>query len=459
MLESVLWWTVLAWGTFAQIPDEMIGTWVGQMVTAPFGPGSVEHPLVLEIARDGKGGFYIFHPETKQLMMTRDNLMQYCFGMMFFQGAPAPGLLGASVVAPYEVSSVTHDEVVFQWRGQGSPIHPTGCKGADCSYYSLHLDGNGTLRATVMMSGVVQHMNLELTRRSFTPDMSELLLPSPCEKWVDKWNPLSLVPYLGPVLVLNQSSAESVKDNVQRTPICPLPGFAHGLKDDILKPPGQKTGDDLSHCLRLSEALDIRLEYTPSELPCMPCDVKFKFSGYLENPVASAAVPGRKYLAIGFRGGFYSYSPMISTPTNPTYWGMNTSPDEDYKKPISGHIVLGYPLDGNSPGCVRDMEALGYVGTPTDRVGPSPLQNSTVEFADGRISISFAVNMNFAETEKQLDPFNGNFFDSKWIGTWRIMWAVGSVGSGGCEAPIKYHANMRGIAPLYWPTNVWCPAD
>jgi len=176
---------------------------------------------------------------------------------------------------------------------------------------------------------------------------------------------------------------------------------------------------------------DVQVLFTTPSPPCDPCDVTYKISAKIEDD---------EYIAVGFKGRSWERDfPLPPVTSRPCYFGMCMDAFDNY---TSDRIALGYTANG---GCVREMVAKNYVGTPSD-VDYKILKGTSVERSGGRTTLRFTISQHW------LYP-NASSLGSK-DGPWRIMWAIGQVSGGdACAASVGFHFNHRGVAPLKWLTS------
>jgi len=263
-----------------------------------------------------------------------------------------------------------------------------------------------------------------------------------------------------PILTTASPSVDSI------LPILPS-GCAHAVRetmalnmkeDDVLLQAIRHTGDDAAaepscyqlNCInaKLDSAArwlqpkkvmgvpDVKIQYTTPAKPCAPCDVSYS---------VSAKIDADEYIAVGWKGRSWErdfpYAP--EHPLRPCYFGMCIDAFDNF---TSDRIALGYTANG---GCVREMVAKEIVGSPVD-ADFKVLKGTSVERSNGRTIMHFTISQHW-----QWDS------DNKIDGPWRVMWAIGKVNAipdnpmlSACTATIGYHAEHRGVAPLYWLKNI-----
>jgi len=193
-------------------------------------------------------------------------------------------------------------------------------------------------------------------------------------------------------------------------------------------------------CKILNRDLDVRIAYTVPELPCTPCAVNMTYS--------APAIEGH-YIAVGFKEKNAAYLTFDTMPLNiPDYWGMRTS--GNWTTPLSGRILAGHFTEGDdgAAGCVRHLDASNaYVGSIVDVPDDGFFSDVRVSQIDGRTRLEFTATFDAGATLDELD-----WQTATGIGNMRLMWALGSVGSGdGCTASLGYHMGDRGLAFLGFP--------
>ena len=94
------------------------------------------------------------------------------------------------------------------------------------------------------------------------------------------------------------------------------------------------------------------------------------------------------------------------------------------------------------------MKATHYTGPPSDLEDEEPLlQNTSVEYVDGRTIIRFSTELYAGNTTQGIDWQSfGNF-----MGIQRFMWATGPMYGEGSNATVGFHGSARAIGPLAFP--------
>ena len=140
-------------------------------------------------------------------------------------------------------------------------------------------------------------------------------------------------------------------------------------------------------------------------------------------------------LLIGFKGQSWEQKmPFPPEDIRPCYYGMCVDAYDNY---TSDRIALGYA--SSNGGCVREMVSPTYAGTPID-VGFKILSQTSVERRGDRTIVRFTVSQHWPKHSAAFDP----------DGFARVMWSIGKVTGGGCDADIGYHYHRRGLAPIDW---------
>eukprot|EP00931_Biecheleriopsis_adriatica_P048072 TRINITY_DN27764_c0_g1_i1.p1 TRINITY_DN27764_c0_g1~~TRINITY_DN27764_c0_g1_i1.p1 ORF type:complete len:444 (-),score=45.57 TRINITY_DN27764_c0_g1_i1:204-1535(-) len=414
MLGLVLVTLVLAQShVHAFIPASMLGTWSGNMTQSVFGPLSENTPRpdptmpfprvgTVEISSpDASDNFFMRQLWGNQLFRIQHGLMQYCFDNdqeMYRKEAP------------FMLESNSSDEVKFCWRGTRLPTHKANCTGCDCAQWNLKIDSAGVLHSVFMMSPPAVHLRMDLVRRGPPPPPEQV-----ASGWTCRFDNHTGVP--------PQQRHQQLRMH-SRALLQPRDRFAAAARNS----------SQLAHCVTLNLHHRARLEYVASTIPCMPCDVNFSIS---------AKTLQNQYVAIGFKGLASEYKEEV--PDQPDYWGMSTSDAAiGYQTPLGGRIVLGYSSN-TSQACVGEMRANAFVGSVTHVPSDGVIRNLAVTRAGGDTKVKFTVSMNAGTSAEDLD-WRGTGFGMR-----RVMWAIGDVPQGGCQAQPVYHGAARGLAHLNFP--------
>jgi hypothetical protein len=422
----------------------MMGTWSGSVSTSAFGPltsetlkGGDKNFLVISTP-DAAGNIYMRHDAISQLFRIQNGLVQYCFNY----DAPNGG-----DEAPFQVvQSDSANEINFCWRGPRLPTHQENCTACECAKWTLRLNGN-TLHSTFMMSPPAMHLSMDLVRDGSAPSPESV-----SRGWNCQFNN-----HTGPPL--NTSSVHRKRGLGVCAGKVAKGRNALTASDAIDK--DSDGADNLRYCAGFNDQHRVVMQYTASNLPCMPCDVAFTFSA--DTPVDSSSID---YIAVGFKGryGAYMESSRVA-PDMPDYWGMSTGTLAPFSGDIgpwgqlnetglSGRILAAYASQGNTT-CVREMRADAYVGSVIDTPSDGVVQNATAYERGGRTTLRFTVSM-YAGTDKADLSWRG--FGGR-MGRLEVMWAIGKVGNDGdCNAPLQYHSFARGLAGLGFPGSRFeCP--
>jgi len=389
----------------AQVPQTLTGRWSGNLSTSILGPKSgadfAEDFLVIsEAAADGS--FYVRHTKEMQLFRIKENKAQYCFAYSLADR-------GMAFEAPFVVNSTGDTEMVLCWRGERLPTHKTGCSGCDCAQWRLKLDGD-VLHSTFLMSPPAVHLQMDLVRSGSAPAPEAVR---------DGWNCLF----------------EDMSGHPSQPPLgCPVAG---GHKAMVARSaPVQTTESPPTKCVRLNALRDVRVQYRPAKLPCMPCDVAVTVS--LESSEDD-------YVAIGFKDTAAAYSNSSVTSEIPNYLGMST--DASFRESerwasMSGRILVAHLSNGQ--GCVREMRADTYAGPPVDVESDGMVKRASVQSQSGRLSLSFTIAAHLGMDEADIDWATGS------LGALRVMWAAGKAPSS-CNGVLGYHETQRALAPFAFP--------
>jgi len=353
-----------------------------------------------------------------QVFRIRGNLMQYCFAHV--------------ATSPFDVNTTTSNKVVFCYKkGHRMRTHKAGATGCDAAQIVLELKSTGTLELTFMMSPPVKHAWNEFVRVGGPPRLSFYKVADIYGSCDPK--------HPGPPTALPSSMCPAVAKSYKQ-PVVGAPPASMTDADGIGWACRQLDG--FQTALLPKEKVDIRFQHKQSMLSCWPCKVSYSIS---------MKVPEDQYIAVGFKG--LAYRAMIKE-ERPNYFGMST--DQIDEEHTTGVIVLGYV--SSAGGCIRQMKAKDYVGTPTDVKGNPDLVDASVERRNGRTIIRFTIEQHAGRNALAINTF----FNQEQI-SMRVMWAIGSFsGDGGCEADIQMHTK-RGVSPLGWvdqnPVCVLDPAE
>jgi hypothetical protein len=358
-----------------------------------------------------------------QVFRVRGDLMEYCFARV--------------ANSPFDVNYTDASKVVFCYaKGKKMQSHRgTGCDGAQIT---LELKSTGTLEMTFMMSPPVKHAWNEFVRVGPPPALSFYKVAN-IHGSCDPENPGP------PTRRLSDAPAPDISS------MCPAVA-KRSKQSELGAPQGSLVDADGNGwaCRSLdgspfaNSKVDIRLQHKQSMVSCWPCKVSYSIS---------AKIPEDQYIAIGFKGlGYRAFN--TKTTERPNYFGMTT--DEIDEQHTTSVIVLGYVSAAG--GCVREMKAENYVGTPTDVKGNPHLSDASVERKNGRTVIRFTVEQHAGKNALAINTF----FNQEQI-SMRVMWAIGSFSEGGgCKADIQMHTK-RGVSPLGWfdqnPICVFDPVE
>lgn len=204
----------------------------------------------------------------------------------------------------------------------------------------------------------------------------------------------------------------------------------------ISRPAPPQAAPSMTKCVRLNALRDLRVQYRPAMLPCMPCDV-----------AVTVSLDSREdgYVAIGFKDTNAGYQNSSATSDIPNYLGMST--DASFRESerwasMSGRILAAHV--SNDQGCVREMRAEQYAGPPVDVESDGTVKRASVQWQSGRLSLSFTISANLGTDEADIDWATGS------LGGLRIMWAAGKAPSS-CSGALGYHETQRALAPFGFP--------
>ena len=267
-----------------RVPEALMGIWSGNVSASPLGPGLPGWLLGISSA-DAEGNVYMMHPSLSQLFRIQGDLAQYCFG---YDAASQQPVTGADE-APFVVAPVDDEanEVKLCWRGRRLPSHAPNCTGCDCAVWTLKLDGD-VLHSTFQMSPPAIHLSAALTRSGPAPAAAVLRRNWNCT--FDNATQHPEHPLLPPGAAPRASNLS-----------CPF--LARAMTEQR---PQQVAQPDalgrVSNCLVItSDKHHARLEYVAAKLPCMPCDVTFKFSVDTSFVESSSSSSSLRYVALGFK--------------------------------------------------------------------------------------------------------------------------------------------------------------
>jgi hypothetical protein len=345
----------------AAFPDAMLGTWMPkdrQTTAAVLGPTALIAKMGIT---KGMSGDYWFSAIMGQVFHVKGNKMEYCFDSVAF--------------SPFELNSTSETKVVFCYT-HGKKMrthHGLGCDGAQI-IFELH---NKTLEFTFMQSPPVRHAWVELVR----------VFPAPPVSFYTKMNPMcnpdlpppptatvaagslseeSGVPHLAsmcPAIVKGRLDAEAAAAADAVAAVAPAVGVNEGVGMGCNRLDGAWIGNP-------KQRVDIRVQHTKPAFTCWPCNISYS---------VSALISEDQYVSIGFKGLAYR-NPSVYLKERPSYWGMSTDPIDE--ESTTGAIVLGYA--SSTGGCVREMKATSFVGTPVDVKGNPRLSNTAVELGKFR---------------------------------------------------------------------------
>jgi len=389
----------------AQVPRALTGRWSGNVTTSILGPQSgadfaEDFLVVSEAAQDGS--FYVRHTKEMQLFRIKEDKAQYCFAYSLWEQ-------GMAFEAPFVVNSTSAAEMVLCWRGERLPSHKAGCSGCECAQWRLSLHGD-VLHSTFLMSPPVVHLQMTLVRSGAAPAAEALR---------DGWNCVF----------------EDVSGHPLQPPLsCPMAGSRRATASPPA--PLQIARSPPTKCVRLNALRDVRVQYRPASLPCMPCPVAVTVS--LESSEDG-------YVAIGFKDVNEGYHNSSATSDIPNYLGMSTdasSQGSERWASLSGRIFAAHVSNGQ--GCVREMRANAYAGAPVDVESDGVVKQASVQWQKGRLTLSFTIPANLGTDEADMDWATGSF------GGLRVMWAAGKAASS-CTGALGYHDTQRALAPFGFP--------
>jgi hypothetical protein len=369
----------------AEMPHSMLGTWnaVNHGAThAVIGPSRLLNRFTMaHNPRNGdsflSGIDYSAGPfGFGQVFRVRGDLMEYCFARV--------------ANSPFDVNYTDATKVVFCYKkGKKMQTHRgTGCDGAQIT---LELKSTGTLEFTFMMSPPVKHAWNEFVRVGGPPPLSFYKVAN-IHGSCDPENP-------GPPTAVESPSDASAP---QLSSMCAA--ATNRNKQPVLGAPQEHTASAVGAgglgwaCRQLdgnplaASKVDIRFQHKQSMLSCWPCTVSYSIS---------AAIPDDQYLSIGFKGMGYRAYNTHETP-RPNYFGMSTDAIDEQR--TTSVIVLGY-VSNSGLGCVREMKAEHYVGTPTDVKGNPHLSDASVERKNGRTIIRFTVEQHAGHDALAINTF------------------------------------------------------
>jgi len=334
------------------------------------------------------------------------------------------------------------------WRNgdRGMPTHKRGCQGCDCARILLNLTDPDTLTLTFWMSPPVVHADFVFTRAGAAPPFitavqSTMAFPYQQCRMRNHYGPnIPFEPdlrnrtdsFAGGCAFASRHVAQALMKEDDKS---------FDLKDMLDEPPSsaetqagrcrQLNGLNLridnmfAHTDKAMNVSDVRIQYVPPRGRCEPCDVSYS---------VSAKIQSDEYIGFGFKGqSWEGRDPYPPETSRPCYFGMCVDPYDNF---TSDRIAVGYTSDG---GCVREMTTDQVIGAPSDVDFPL-LKATSVERSGDRTVMRFTVSQHWPRAT--LD------------GPFRVMWAIGKVGprkgSDACAAPLSYHFNQRGVAPIKW---------
>jgi len=202
------------------------------------------------------------------------------------------------------------------------------------------------------------------------------------------------------------------------------PGQCHQLNGLSLALDTRARKTDPSKVMNVS---DVKMQYVRPNGTCDPCDVSYSISAKIDED---------EYIAFGFKGQSWEHEfPYPPETSRPCYFGMCVDPFDNF---TSDRIAVGYT--SNNGGCVREMVSPNIMGAPVD-ADYKILKKSSIERNGDRAILRFTVSQHWPKKHLAVMP----------DGPFRVMWAIGKVGSGnGCASTLGYHNNKRGVAPIDW---------
>lgn len=382
------------------VPAAFAGYWTGNVTASMLGAPFSTDFSVSSPAADGS--VYIRNMGD-QLFRVGDGDTQYCF----MYNTPF------AFQAPFELVATSDDEMTFCWRGERLPSHTLNCSSCSCAEWKLTLQ-NDTIQSTYKMSPPAIHAKMEFIRTGPAPDANSVR---------DGWD-CNIGNSAGPVSDVQPMNCP-LQRSLKRAPS--TISSRGGKPSTIFSSKGGK-----KHCLQLNLGPDVRMEYEASTLPCMPCDVTFKFQANTPN--------ARMYFALGFKDQGRGYFNSSMTGDIPNYLGMATDATAN-RSELSGRIFAAHGEDS----CFRRMRATGYVGELVDAEDDGKVLNTEVTQINGVTTVKFMMSVHLGVDEVDIDWQRGSF------GLNRFMWAIGSLQSQDCNAPLTYHGDDRALAPLFFP--------
>lgn len=402
------------------VPTALAGKWSGNVSFSPVGPRSVVLPdrghNFLEISRpDTDGTVYLRQRAFNQLFKIVGTTIQYCSH-------------NAEATFAVDPAQTGNNTLTICWRGSRLPSHAAGCTGCDCAKWTLVVEGT-RLTSTMLMPAPVKHAEYVLHRTDHAA------------------NPYSLKHYTGSLgIECTLSNHTGPQEPQLSAPAAEATGcpFRLGSRSQAKpvptydQPAVLSSSGPVHECVLLNTDLDVRLEYTVSELPCYPCRIDFEFS--------MLSAPGA-YVAVGFKeqaGAYFNWD-QTQGANVPLYWGMQTG-EQNWTTPLSGRILAG------QEGCpVRHMKATAFVGSLTDVPDDGFFTHLSVEKRGRRTVIKFTVpSFPLGKTRSEINWATGT------LGGQRIMWATGSVAASThhnkCQDPLGYHGGKRSLAAIAFPS-------
>jgi len=332
--------------------------------------------------------------------ITQTGAMQYCFARV--------------ASSPFEVdfSTMTDNRIVFCYKqGERMNSHKANATGCDAANIELNLHPDGVLEFTFRMSPPLKHAWVLLKRRANPPPLSYYKVTD----IFGACNPDDPPP---PTLASSSSDAHLAS-------MCPTMTKRNLLGSSMAQNMSTPNvgGETMCHQigtflggLITKESVNIRLQYTIPAIRCWPCKIKYAVSAKIED---------NQYISVGFKGmGYRFYEGMIpsykpSGVDRPNYFGMKTDEIDETR---TGSVIATAYTAHTQGGCVREMKAENYIGTPHDVAGNPHLFNPSVERKNGRTIMRFEVEQHAGREPLEVQKFFRMEQQSQ-----RMMWAIGNV--------------------------------
>lgn len=348
---------------------------------------------------DLNGDYWMSGIAGQVFRINKQGHMQYCFARL--------------ASSPFEVHypSMTDNKIVFCYQtGERMNSHKANATGCDAANIVLEIQ-DGILELTFHMSPPIKHAWIQFKRRGAAPPVSYYKVTNLFGS-CDPENP--------PPPTLLESSSHNQLANM-----CPIVTKRNELGSTTAPMISNVERTASTQCHQLGtflgglitkEAVNIRLQYNEPTLRCWPCKISYSVSAEIEE---------HQYISVGFKGmGYRFYEGMLPSKKDkglprPNYFGMATDPIDETR--TGSVMVTAYATDTDG-GCVREMKAENYVGTPKDVTGNPHLFKPSVERKNGRTIVRFAVEQHVGRNPVEINNFLHLEQDSQ-----RIMWAIGDV--------------------------------